>query len=57
MSQAAVEERVETLEERLARGATILFDMEQRGETGAQYSHWYERWAELLEEYESSYAA
>jgi len=37
MAQAVIEGQVATLEERLARGAELLFDMEQRGDTGEEY--------------------
>jgi len=41
------------LEERLLRGAQLLFDLEQRGDTENGYPLWFERWVALLEEYES----
>jgi hypothetical protein len=44
--------RQEVLEERLARGADVLFQMEQRGELGATYREWFVRWEALLREYE-----
>ncbi|GAC1508501.1 MAG: hypothetical protein NVS2B16_05430 [Chloroflexota bacterium] len=43
---------VELLEERLVRGAELLFDMERRGEMGQQYTEWLHRWESLLVEYE-----
>jgi hypothetical protein len=57
MTQAAVISPIEALEERLARGADLLFDMEQRGETGPDYQRWLEGWVELLRQYESAPAA
>lgn len=57
MSQVMTEVRVDTLAERLARGAELLFDMEQRGETDARYSRWLASWLELLAEYEALQAA
>jgi hypothetical protein len=39
------------LERRFAQGAGVLFDMEQRGETGADYSRWLDAWREMLAEY------
>lgn len=44
---------VEALEERLSRGADVLFDMEQRGEMGVDYQRWLRHWLELLEHYEA----
>jgi hypothetical protein len=43
----------DTLERRLSQGADILFDMEQRGDTGADYRQWLDRWIEMLAEYEA----
>lgn len=57
MSRVLSESRVETLAERLMRGADLLFDMEQRGETGDEYRRWLERWMQLLAEYEAQSAA
>lgn len=57
MSQVMTEARVDTLMERLVRGAELLFDMEQRGDTDARYSRWLAGWLELLAEYESLHAA
>jgi hypothetical protein len=45
------------LEERLERGAAVLFDMEQRGDTGPEYQRWLETWLELLRQYEGENAA
>ncbi len=41
-----------SLEQRLTRGAQLLFDMEQRGETGRDYDVWKERWESMLRQYE-----
>lgn len=49
--------RRDTLEERLSNGAELLFDMEQRGEIGADYRRWMAAWTELLGEYEALLAA
>jgi hypothetical protein len=57
MSQVATLSRVEVLEERLVRGADLLFDLEQRGETGQEYQRWLEGWVELLRQYEGAEAA
>jgi hypothetical protein len=48
--------RTITLEERLARGADLLFDMELRGDTGDEYVRWLSRWLELLAQYEATAA-
>lgn len=52
MSQFMTELRVDALVERLARGAELLFEMEQRGETDARYTRWLAGWTDLLTEYE-----
>ena len=57
MSSATLAPAAEALEERLARGAELLFDMEQRGDTGADYARWLQRWVDLLEQYEELQAA
>lgn len=57
MIQVPVETSRATLEERLARGVDLLFDMEQRGDFGLEYQRWLSRWIELLEEYEARHAA
>lgn len=44
---------IQALEDRLARGAELLFDMEQRGETGSDYTRWLEHYEMLLAQYES----
>lgn len=48
---AVMDSPVPVLERRLAQGADILFDMEQRGDTGEEYCRWLKRWTELLDEY------
>jgi hypothetical protein len=55
--QVTTVSRAEELEERLSRGAELLFDMELRGETAGNYESWLQRWQELLIEYESLDAA
>ena len=57
MSVATLVPSVETLEERLARGAQLLFDMEQRGEMGIEYIRWLNGWLDLLHQYERLQAA
>lgn len=52
-----LETDVETLEQRLHRGAQLLFEMELRGETGADYQRWLLGYVDLLNQYESLYAA
>jgi hypothetical protein len=44
---------LQTLEDRLARGADLLFDMEQRGDTGLDYARWLEHYEALLAQYEA----
>ena len=44
--------RRDVLEERLTRGVEILFEMEQRGDTGDEYGRWFAIWSDLLREYE-----
>lgn len=53
MTQILVESPPEVLEERLARGAELLFGMEQRGDRGEQYQRWLAGWVDLLGQYES----
>lgn len=55
--QTTVGNKEEVLVERLRRGAELLFDMEQRGEMGADYRQWLQRWMDLLAEYENLQAA
>ena len=57
MSQLAVAPVEEMLEERLSRGAELLFDLEQRGEMGPDYQRWLQGWLDLLEQYEALKAA
>lgn len=57
MSVASVEPSRAVLEDRLTRGADLLFDMEQRGETGPEYQRWLQIWIELLDHYERVQAA
>lgn len=45
------------LEERLEKGAELLFDMEQRGDMGPDYGRWVSAWSDLLTEYEKLVAA
>jgi hypothetical protein len=45
MSAVAELPATELLEERLARGADLLFEMERRGDTGPEYRRWTERGA------------
>lgn len=52
MSMLATTSPVDVLEERLGRGADLLFDMERRGDLGPQYREWLRRWEALLAEYE-----
>lgn len=57
MNAALQTRAVETLEDRLERGANLLFDLEQRGDTGAEYSLSLRTWIELLQQYERAQAA
>lgn len=57
MIQIEADTHLEVLQERLERGADLLFDMELRGETGGEYDRWLQGWMELLQRYESLYAA
>ncbi|MGI8826944.1 MAG: hypothetical protein ACR2JC_15130 [Chloroflexota bacterium] len=52
MSTLARQSAIAELEERLTRGADVLFDMEQRGDRGSRYEEWLRRWTILLDEYE-----
>lgn len=40
------------LAERVKQGLELLFDMEQRGETGPEYERWLGHWMSLLDQYE-----
>lgn len=53
MSTLLAEAPAQALERRLANGAQLLFDLEQRGETGAEYQSWLSGWTQLLREYEA----
>lgn len=57
MLDTQTQTRRDTLEERLSKGAELLFDMEQRGDTGTEYGRWMSAWSELLSEYEELLAA
>jgi hypothetical protein len=57
MVEMQTRNRQTLLEERLSKGADLLFDMEQRGDTGFEYGRWMDAWADLLTEYESLVAA
>jgi hypothetical protein len=52
MIQVLPESPTAMLEQRLARGAELLFDMEQSGDVGAEYNRLLLRFLGLLEEYE-----
>lgn len=43
---------IAVLEERLTRGAELLFDMEQRGEQGEDYLRWLRHYEDLIVQYE-----
>lgn len=53
MIELEAERSIEVLEQRLHRGADLLFDMEQRGDTSDEYGRWLAHWTSLLEEYEA----
>jgi hypothetical protein len=57
MIQAPPQSEIQMLEERLSRGAELLFDMEQRGDLGADYERWLAHYTELLARYTSLQAA
>ncbi len=57
MIQAPVRVSEDALEERLERGAQLLFDLESRGDMGPEYRRWLHRWEELLAQYERREAA
>jgi hypothetical protein len=52
MIQVLPESPTAMLEQRLARGAELLFDMEQRGDVGPEYNRFLSHFLGLLEEYE-----
>jgi len=53
MIQALPQSEIQILEERLVRGAELLFDMEQRGDLGAEYERWLAHYVDLLSRYQS----
>jgi hypothetical protein len=56
MIQVLPESPAAMLEQRLERGAELLFDMEQRGDMGAEYNRFLSHFLWLLEEYEGQAA-
>lgn len=52
-----LETDVEMLELRLHRGAQLLFEMEERGDLGADYQRWLDGYVELLDQYKSLHGA
>jgi hypothetical protein len=52
-----LETDVEALEQRLHRGAQLLLEMEERGDTGSDYQRWLAGYTDLLSQYESLHAA
>jgi hypothetical protein len=52
MIQALPESPAAMLELRLDRGAELLFDMEQRGDMGADYDRFLSHFLDLLQDYE-----
>jgi hypothetical protein len=54
MIQAMPDSPAAVLEERLTRGSDLLFDMEQRGDTGEEYDRYLRYFESLLEEYEAA---
>lgn len=52
MIQALPDSPIAMLETRLARGAELLFDMEQRGDMGVDYSRFLLHFLGLLQEYQ-----
>lgn len=52
MIQVLPESPSAMLELRLERGSELLFDMEQRGDTGVEYQRFLMHFQGLLEEYE-----
>ncbi len=57
MIQIEAEPAGDVLEMRLSKGADLLFDMEQRGDLGAEYDRYLRLWQRLLEQYEGVQAA
>ena len=56
MIRTMPETPLELLEVRLARGAELLFDLEQRGDTDAEYVRFLRHFETLLNEYERCFA-
>lgn len=54
MIQVLPESPSAMLEMRLERGSELLFDMEQRGDTGTEYERFLAHFLGLLEEYEET---
>lgn len=57
MIQTVPELKPPSVEERLARGAELLFDMERRGDVGPDYDRYLRYFMTLLDEYEERNAA
>ena len=57
MIELEAEQAVDMLEQRLRKGADLLFDMELRCEMADEYHRWLAHWSELLGEYEALQAA
>lgn len=54
MIQVLPESPITLLVQRLERGGELLFDMEQRGDTGAEYDRFLAHFLGLLAEYEET---
>ena len=54
MIQVLPESPIALLEQRLERGGELLFDMEQRGDTGVEYHRFLVHFLGLLAEYEET---
>jgi hypothetical protein len=52
MIQMLPESPAAMLEQRLERGAELLFDMERRGDVGADYDRFLSHFLDLLQDYE-----
>ena len=50
--QVQIDSPVITLEQRLARGVELLFEMEQQGDLGGEYERYLRLWYSLLDQYE-----
>lgn len=58
MIQVMPETETDALEERLYRGAALLFDMERRGDTATpEYERYLDHYTQLLRRYEGMPAA